>query len=323
MVHGAVADRTLPAPGVAAEEDGWTLAEEHEDFQDDVVFADGSWNENAAVFEQKDPLDTVLALDEDDSVQDNEVMKEAEAAAVEGEAVNFPEVDADRRDEAVLRDAVAEEVLAKAGGAPPTGWRVDRFAQGPGRMRLVSTPPWSLRPPACEPELWLIIGKPAQREMRAKWQVDDPDAFAAQEERRSYLRRANRGGVVACGVVAGSGELPGSSSVGDGHACLPRALAVWAINDDPAVSSDGGLLAQRTRRRCVACVETLVQQARALIMSGFHGHVFLELCCASDSELAAAVVEHSVAIRASSSEDLQLASTRRALHRLLRICKSI
>ena len=85
--------------------------------------------------------------------------------------------------------------------------------------------------------------------MRAKWQADDPDAFAAQEERRSSWRRAKRGCVVACGVVAGGGELPGSSSVGDGHACLPRALAVRAINDDPAVSSDGGLLAQRARRR--------------------------------------------------------------------------
>ena len=39
-------------------------------------------------------------------------------------------------------------------------------------------------------------------------------------------------------------------------------------------------------------------------------------------ELAAAVVEHSVAIRVTSSEDLQLASTRCALHRLLRICKA-
>ena len=46
--------------------------------------------------------------------------------------------------------------------------------------------------------------------MRAKWQADDPDAVAAQEERRSSWRRAKRGGVVACGVVAGSGELPGS-----------------------------------------------------------------------------------------------------------------
>ena len=69
-------------------------------------------------------------------------------------------------------------------------------------------------------------------------------------------------------------------------------------------------------------VGTLVQQARSLIMSGTHGHVFLELCCASDSELAAAAVEHSVAIRVTSSEDLQLASTRCALHRLLRICKA-
>ena len=89
-----------------------------------------------------------------------------------------------------------------------------------------------------------------------------------------------------------------------------------------AVSSDGGLLGQRTRRRCVACVETLVQQARTLIMSGIHGHVFLELCCASDSELAAVVIEHSVAIRVTSFEDLQLTSTRPALHRLLMICKA-
>ena len=184
-------------------------------------------------------------------------------------SVDFPEVDADRKDEATLRDAVAKEVLAPAGGAPPTGWRVDRFPQGPGRMRLVSAPPWSLRPPTCEPELWLVIGKPAQRAMRAEWQADDPDAFAAQEERRSSWRRAKRGGVVACGVMAtlvdGGGELPGAGSAGDGHACLPRALAVRAINDDPAVSSDGGLAAQRTRRRCVACVETLVQQARVTV----------------------------------------------------------
>ena len=322
MVQGAVADRTLPVPGVATEEDGWALAEESEDIQDEVAFVDGDWNENAAVFEQKDPLDTVLALDADDAVTVDEVVKEAEAAAVERVSVDFLEVDAERKDEAVLRDAVAEEVLVPAGGAPPTGWRVDRFPQGPRRMRLVSTPPWSLRPPTCEPELWLIIGKAAQREMRAKWQADDLDAFAAQDEWRPSWRRAKRGGVVACGVVAGRGELHGSSSVGDGDACLPRALAVRAINDDPAVSSDGGLVAQRTRRRCVACVETLVQQARALIMSGTHGHVFMELCCASDSELAAAVVEHSVAIRVTSSEDLQLTSTRCALHRLLRICKA-
>ena len=60
---------------------------------------------------------SVLALDVDDAVTDDEVVKEAEAAAGEGEAVHFPEVDADRRDEAILRDAVAEKVLALAGEA--------------------------------------------------------------------------------------------------------------------------------------------------------------------------------------------------------------
>ena len=50
------------------------------------------------------------------------------------------------------------------------------------------------------------------------------------------------------------------------------------------------------------------KQARTPIMSNNHGHVFLGLCCASDSELAAAVVvvEHSLIIRVTSSEDLQL-----------------
>ena len=92
-------------------------------------------------------------LDADNAAPDDEVVKEAEAAAVEGKVVDFPEVNGDRKDEATLRDAVAEEVLVPSRRAPPTGRRVDGFPQGPGRMRLVSTPLWSLRPPTCEPEL--------------------------------------------------------------------------------------------------------------------------------------------------------------------------
>ena len=113
---------------------------------------------------------------------------------------------------------------------------------------------------------------------------------------------------------------------GDGHACSPRALAVRATNDEIVVTSEGGLLAQRARRRCVACVETLVQQARAPIMIGTHGHAFLELCYASESEVAAVVVEHSVVIRVTSVEDVhltvQLTSRRPELHRLLMVCKA-
>ena len=190
-------------------------------------------------------------------------------------------------------------------------------------MRLVSTPLWSLRPPTCEPEVWSIIGKAAQ--MRVKWYADDRDAFAAQEERRSSWRRAKRGGVVACGVqgplVDGGGELPGAGSAGDGRACLPCA-PVRAKKDDPVVTSEGGLLAQRARRRCDTCVETLVQQARTPTMSSTHGHAFSELCYASDSEVAAVVVEHSVVIRVTSFEDVQLTSRRPALHRLLMRCKA-
>ena len=119
----------------------------------------------------------------------------------------------------------------------------------------------------------------------------------------------------------GSGELLGAGSAGDGHASLPCA-PVRAINNDLVVTSEGGLLAQRGRPRCDTCVETHVQQARTPTLSGIHGHAFLELCGASDSELAALVVEHSVVIRVTSFEDVHLTSRRPLLHRLLMICKA-
>ena len=97
----------------------------------------------------------------------NDQLSVTGAAAVEGEVVELPEVDADRKDEATLRDAVAEEVLGPAVEAPPTGWRVDRFRQSSGRMRRVSAPLWSLRPPMCP--LWLIFGKAAVRVMTVNW----------------------------------------------------------------------------------------------------------------------------------------------------------
>ena len=128
----------------------------------------------------------------------DEVVNETEAMAVEVEAVDFPEVDADRKYATTLRGAVAEEVLVPVVGAPSTGGVFDRFPQSSGMMRLVSTPLWSLRPFMCP--LWLIIGKATLSETRVKWYADDIDAFAEQEERCSSWRRAKRGGVVACGV---------------------------------------------------------------------------------------------------------------------------
>ena len=100
------------------EEDGWTLAEEHENIQDGVVFVDGDWNESDAVFEQKCLLDSVLALNADDVAPDDEVMKEAETAVVESEAVDIPEVNVDRKDQMTLRDFMTEERFLPTVGAP-------------------------------------------------------------------------------------------------------------------------------------------------------------------------------------------------------------
>ena len=165
--------------------------------------------------------------------------------------MHFPEEYADGKGELTLHDAVAEEVLVPAVEAPPTGWRVGRFPQGLGRMCLVNTPLWSLRPPMCP--LWLIIGKAALRVMRVNWYADDRDAFVAQVERRSCWKRAKRGGVVTCGVVSEEGRAPGTTRLS------AVSLAVRAIHYDPAVLSDGCLLAQCARRRCVAIIEILVQ----------------------------------------------------------------
>ena len=71
---------------------------------------------------------------------------------------------------------------------------------------------------------------------------------------------------------------------------------VWSIAESwPGVAScrvvlsDGGLLAQRARRRRVAYDEILVRQARTSMLRGVLGHVFLDLCRVSDSEVAAVV----------------------------------
>ena len=155
------------------------------------------------MFEQKYPLDSVLALDADNVVPNDEVVKEAETAVVEGEAVDFLEVNVDRKDEATLCDVVTEEVWVPAKGAPQTGWHVDRFPRRPGRMRLVSTPLWSLRPPTREPELWLIIGKAAQSEMRVKGM---PTIVMHLPRRWSGARL---GDGPKGPLVDGGGELPG------------------------------------------------------------------------------------------------------------------
>ena len=52
LVRGDDHGETRPEANMN-EEDGWALAEEREDIQDDVAFVSGAWKENSAVFEQK------------------------------------------------------------------------------------------------------------------------------------------------------------------------------------------------------------------------------------------------------------------------------
>ena len=119
-----------------------------------------------------------------------------------------------------------------------------------------------------------------------------------------------------------SGARLGDGLIAVEHACLPRPLQfeqlmVTLLYRVMVVSWLSALAAA-----VVPVLRFSYKQARTLVMNSSHRHVFLGLCCASDSELAAANVKHSVAIRVfSSPEDLQLVSTRRVLHRLLRIAK--
>ncbi|CAK0892990.1 unnamed protein product, partial [Prorocentrum cordatum] len=200
-------DETSVAPG----DDSWNLVEAKEDDDDEAGIADGDWNENAAIFEVKDTLDNVMALDGD---FDDNAVKGDVGVAVDAPAVDSPAVDADRK--GVLRE---------------------------------------------------------------KWRADDPVSFAAQA-------------LVMERVVALERQAPATIVVFR-LSVLAAARPLWR----------------------------LVQQARALIMIGIHGHMLLELCCAPDSELAAAVVGHSIAVQVAVQDDLAQRTTRRALHRLVRICQ--
>ena len=51
-------------------------------------------------------------------------------------------------------------------------------------------------------------------------------------------------------------------------------------------------------------------------MTGTHEHVLIELCCEPDSELSAAVVDHSIALRVTERDDLASKATKRALQAL-------
>ena len=118
---------------------------------------------------------------------------------------DFPAVNADLVEAQQLAEALEPEIAVLGGGKAPPGWRIDRFPSL-GKVRLVSVPPWSRRPPKCEPEPWIGIGRAAQAELREAWKKEDPAGFQAQEDRRTAWLRAKGRGVVAAAVVVASPE---------------------------------------------------------------------------------------------------------------------
>ena len=68
-------------------------------------------------------------------------------------------------------------------------------AAGPVR-RYVYAPPYSLRPPDTEPDVWLPLNNKSKDELREKLKLRDPEGFATQELRRkNYIEMKNKGTV--------------------------------------------------------------------------------------------------------------------------------
>ena len=148
-IHGALEDKTLPAPHVIDDEEGWGVVEDRSEFEAVAAFADGQFGENAASFESTTEVGYVLALESDGSRSEEEDIELVEEEGAEP----FPEVDADLVEQQMRRDALMQEVAIVQGGRAPAGWRIDRFQREDDTVRLVPTPPWSKRVPTMEPEV--------------------------------------------------------------------------------------------------------------------------------------------------------------------------
>ena len=79
-IHGAVVDKTLPAPQISDEADHWQLSEDTS-LLEDIPYVDGSWGENAAKFDKSVPLAEVLAMEPDVENEDDPVAKDDQSDA--------------------------------------------------------------------------------------------------------------------------------------------------------------------------------------------------------------------------------------------------
>ena len=151
---------------------------------DDILEYDGLLKENAPRFKKSRVVELMMALDP-------EVSGQGASEATEEEQASFAAIEPDVA-EVVQPPAVAAELAEHKwdGKDPPAGWRRDDFLASDCSIRRSAwAPPWSLRPPTLEPEVWVGLSKKYKDLAREGWLRDDPAGYAAQQQRAAQRTR--------------------------------------------------------------------------------------------------------------------------------------
>ena len=184
-LHGAIKDADLPEPAIVDNDEEWRTLESEFSGEDCIEHSEGVLAENAPNLIQGDIHEAVALDPEKDACSSSDL--EAEQYSI----VN-PDLECIKS-----LDAAKDGEVAVEGNKAPKGWGIDRFG-----YRTISTPPWSLRPPTMEPELWLCFNKVQKQFFRDKWAAESPEQFARQEERRKeYDALKHAGKVVGVNVL--------------------------------------------------------------------------------------------------------------------------
>ena len=180
---------------------------------------------------------------------------------------------------------------------PSEGWRVDRFGS-----KVVSTPPFSMRPPDCEPETWVSVGQKVKQHFRDEWKRRAPHEFQKQEERRKVYLDLKRAGKAGSTLVV----LPIQSESGDACKTCDAATKVMGPDEDNLAHRgslsymdsstsplSGGDSPSRTsstesERNLVegGTTSELLRNAKIKMSSGNFAAILVELCCERGSALA-------------------------------------
>ncbi|CAK0813605.1 unnamed protein product, partial [Prorocentrum cordatum] len=208
--------------------------------------------------------------------------------------------------------AIDAEVVPGPDRAPPAGWGRDDFGADGVVRGSVWAPPWSTRPPAFEPEVWMSLNAANRLAARNAWKADDPVGSAAQEARRKAWaehksKKAKPAGpaprvLCSCtGFVGGDLESDYVGAPGARPSMPARRSVEAALPPQgpaaPADPSDAGrVLAPKSKGQ-------LCQQAFPAILSGDFDELFIELCCTENSKLSEHAPRRTLATRVTTDLD--------------------